>query len=373
MNTYDVIIAGGGVIGCATAYYLSKSGVKVLLLERDEIGVGGSSRNGGGVRQSARDLREMPLAMYAVQNLWPTLSDELGADVEYCQGGNLRLAKTPEHIAFLEKMVAAGKSAGLKLEMISGDEVRRLCPYLSDLVIGASYCPTDGHGNPMRTTLAFYRKARELGVLFITGEEVTSLKVKNGKIAGVCTRTETYYADRVLVASGYGSRAIAASAGIDLPMTKVLLEALVTEAQPKMFEQMLGTAAADFYGHQTSHGSFIFGGSSGYENHEYEKTRRETKSFTASSICRGILGYFPGLSSVNVIRTWAGFVDEMCDHVPVIGKADEVPGLYLACGFSGHGYGISPAVGKTLAALIEKDEYLLPLDALRYDRFVPRI
>ncbi len=87
MKTYDVIIAGGGAIGCAIAYYLTKSGVKTLVIEKDEIGIGGSSRNGGGVRQSARDLREMPMAMYGIRNLWPTLSEELGVDVEYCQAG----------------------------------------------------------------------------------------------------------------------------------------------------------------------------------------------------------------------------------------------------------------------------------------------
>ncbi len=373
MKSYDTIIIGGGVIGCATAYYLSVLGNRVLVLEKEEIGVGGSSRNGGGVRQSARDLREMPLAMYAVRNLWPGLSDELGSDVEYCQGGNLRLAKTEKHLEILETIVRNGKSAGLELNMISGEDVRQICPYLSDQVIGASYCPSDGHGNPMRTTLAFYKRARELGAEFITGESALSIDIRKGKACAVRTGCGRHSADNVLLAAGYGSRAIAATAGLDLPMHKILLEALVTEAQPKMFDQMLGTAAADFYGHQTAHGSFVFGGSSGYENYEYEKVNRDTKSFTASSICRGILGYFPDLERVNVIRSWAGFVDEMCDHVPVLGKVDEVPGLFLACGFSGHGYGISPAVGKVLAQLIAHNEELLSLEALRYDRFVPRI
>ncbi|MEG1932172.1 MAG: FAD-binding oxidoreductase, partial [Pygmaiobacter sp.] len=90
----NVVIVGGGITGCAAAYYLCKAGIKPLVLEQKEIGYGGSSRNAGGVRQSARDARELPLAMYAVQNIWPTLSDELGVDLEYKQKGNLRLAKT---------------------------------------------------------------------------------------------------------------------------------------------------------------------------------------------------------------------------------------------------------------------------------------
>lgn len=102
-NTADVVIVGGGVIGCATAYYLTKMGKSVIVLEAsDNIGNGGSSRNGGGVRQSGRDLRELPLAMYGIENLWPGLSEELGVDCEYHKQGNLRLGKTEAHLKILQ-------------------------------------------------------------------------------------------------------------------------------------------------------------------------------------------------------------------------------------------------------------------------------
>ena len=102
-NNAEVVIIGGGIIGCATAYYLAKEGVSVIVLEKsDHIGNGGSSRNGGGVRQSGRDPRELPLAMYAVEHMWPTLSEELGVDVEYHKEGNLRLGKTAKHKEILQ-------------------------------------------------------------------------------------------------------------------------------------------------------------------------------------------------------------------------------------------------------------------------------
>ena len=110
----DVIIIGGGIMGCATAYRLAKRGVDVLVLEKKEIGNGGSCRNAGGVRQSARDPKELPLAMYAVQNIWPQLSEELGVDVEYHQGGNLRLGLTDKDIKVLENHTAKSTKLGRK-------------------------------------------------------------------------------------------------------------------------------------------------------------------------------------------------------------------------------------------------------------------
>ena len=105
MMTSDVIIIGAGIIGNACAYYLAKRGYHVIVLEKsDIIGDGGSSRNGGGVRQSGRDPRELPLAMYGIEHLWPTLSDELGYDVEYHKKGNLRLGKTEAHLKTLKKL-----------------------------------------------------------------------------------------------------------------------------------------------------------------------------------------------------------------------------------------------------------------------------
>ena len=121
-KTADVIIIGGGINGCATAYYLAKRGIKdVLVLEADDsIGHGGSSRNGGGVRQSGRDVRELPYAMYAVNNMWPTLSEELGVDVEYYQRGNLRLGKTEAHLKKLETLASNARSVGLDMHVIDG-------------------------------------------------------------------------------------------------------------------------------------------------------------------------------------------------------------------------------------------------------------
>lgn len=373
-NCAEVIIIGGGVIGCATAYYLAKEGTSVIVLEgSDHIGNGGSSRNGGGVRQSGRDPRELPLAMYGIRTLWPHLSEELETDCEYHQDGNLRLGKTEKHREILEGLADRARACGLDVRMIDGDEVRRINPHLSHEVTVASWCPTDGHANPLTTTLGFYKMARRLGARFITGEPVTELRTVKGKIRKVITPNNVYEGEQVLVAAGLHSREILGTVGIDVPMDGSLLEALVTEAEAPMFDQMLGTADADFYGHQTKHGSFVFGGSSGLEPFYKDNGTPVTSSRTAPCICRGIMKYFPELADAKIVRTWAGWSDRSADGVPVLGAVDEIPGLYAACAFTGHGFGISPAVGDQLAKLIRTGSTDVDLSPLQYDRFHAKI
>lgn len=366
----DVIVIGSGVIGCAAAYYMAKKGMSVLVLDQDEsVGNGGSSRNGGGVRQSGRDPRELPLAIYGVENVWPTLSDELGVDVEYHKEGNLRLGKTETHKQILTGLTEKAVACGLNVRMIDAEEVRKINPYLSEEVTCASWCPTDGHANPLTTTLGFYKNARALGVVFHMGEKVVKLEKVHGKLRRVCTKTTVYEADQVLVAAGYASRFLTQTVGIDVPMREELIEALVTEAEPKMFPQMLGTADADFYGHQTNHGSFVFGGATGMESTVLDNGTNRTSSLTAPCICRGIMKYVPKLADAKIVRTWAGYEDLSIDGIPVISKVEEVPGLLLACGFTGHGFGISPVVGQLLAQLAAGETPMLSLQEFRYDRF----
>ena len=373
-NTAEVIIIGGGIIGCATAYYLAKKSISVIVLEGSEcIGNAGSSRNGGGVRQSGRDPRELPMVMWGIKNLWPNLSEELGVDVEYTQKGNLRLGKTQAHLKMLQGLTDSAVKCGLDVKMINGDEVRKINPYLSSEVIGASWCPTDGHANPLTATLAYYKKARELGVQFITGETVIDLKKIKGKIRKVITQDNIYEGEKVLVASGYDSRDITATVGIDIPMQAIKMECLVTEAEPYMFDQMLGTAEADFYGHQTKHGSFVFGGSTGLEGYNKDNGKLVSSSLGASCTCRGIMRYFPALSDAKIVRAWAGYIDECADKIPVISSIEEVPGLYVACGFTGHGFGIAPAAAYNIAEMMSDGTPTVDMTAFRYDRFKAKL
>ena len=375
-RTADVVIIGGGVVGCAAAYYLAKAGnSNVIVLESTgSIGHGGSSRNGGGVRQSGRDVRELPYAMYGIKHLWPTLSEELGVDVEYTQKGNLRLGKTEEHLKKLQTLASNAQSVGLDVRMVDAKEVKEICPYLSDDIIGASWCPTDGHANPLTTTLGFYKRALEMGVRFFTKAEVKELRKVKGKVRKVVLSDGTVFeGETIILAAAYESRAIARTVGVDLPMTRLIDECLVTEMQPHMFDIMLGTAGADFYGHQAKHGSFIFGSDCGYEEvtDMEDPSKLITNSMTLSASCRAIMDYVPALRSAKVVRSWCGWLDNAFDGVPFISRVDEAEGLIVACGFTGHGFGTAPVVGLMLSQMVAGEETAVDLSALRYDRFKP--
>ena len=375
-RTADVIIIGGGVVGCATAYYLAKAGISnVIVLEGSKsIGHGGSSRNAGGVRQSGRDARELPYAMYGIEHLWPVLSEELGVNVEYVQKGNLRLGKTDAHMKKLQTLSDNAKAVGLDVQMVDGAMVQELCPYLAKDIVGASWCPTDGHANPLMTTLGYYKRSLEMGVSYFTGAEVKELKKVKGKVRKVILMDGTVFeGEKILLAASYESRYIARTIGVDIPMTRLIDECLVTEMQPKMFDIMLGTAGADFYGHQAAHGSFVLGAESGYEEvtDMRDPSALTTNSLTISSSCRAIVDYIPLLKEAKVVRSWCGWLDMSFDGVPFISQVDEAEGLFLACGFSGHGFGTAPAVGLMLSQMITGQETAVDLSAFRYDRFKP--
>ena len=141
-----------------------------------------------------------------------------------------------------------------------------------------------------------------------------------------------------------------------------------------------GTAEADFYGHQTKHGSFVFGSDSGWESvtemvdpstNVPDPSRLTTNSYTLSASCRAIENYIPALKDAKIVRSWAGWLDESFDGVPFLSPVEEAPGLILACGFTGHGFGTAPAVGLMLAQMATGQDTVVDITPLRYDRFKP--
>ena len=363
----DIVIIGGGVMGCAIAYNLAKEGLKPVVIEKSDIGGEASGSNGGGVRQSARNLKEMPLAMESIQ-IYGQLQEELGMDVEYVRKGNLRLCTNEEELETMRQAVVNQREVGLELTMLNRKEVLEINPYVGEKVIGASYCPTDGHVNPFLVTYAFFLKAKSLGARFYTHEEASEIRLQKGRVTAVVTDKQTFETDLVVNAAGIAGRKVANMVGLDLPLRPIFSEALITEAYPPLFEQMVGHAKGLFYGRQTAHGSFFWGGFVGTEQFIY----REGKPlfhYIGPAISEMVIDFFPVLKDLNVIRMWSGLIAQMSDAIPVLGFAQEVPGFVFATGFSGHGFGLAPVIGRLISELIMDCKTSIPINDFCYGRF----
>jgi sarcosine oxidase subunit beta len=363
----DVVIVGGGVMGCAIAYHLSKEGLKPVVVEKSDIGGEASGSNGGGVRQSARNLKEMPLAMESVR-MYGELHEELGMDVEYVRKGNLRLCTSEDEVETLRKSVENQKAVGLDLEMLDRKQVLEINPYIGDMVVGASYCPTDGHVNPFLVTYGFFKRARERGARFYTGERVREIRLQKGRVKGVVTDKRTLESDTVINAAGVAGREICNMAGLDLPMRPVFSEALITEPYPPLFPQMFGHARGLFYGRQTVHGPFFWGGFVGTEQYIH-RGGKPLFHYIGPSISEAVIDYFPVLKDLHVIRMWSGLIAAMSDGLPVLGFTEEVPGFVLCTGFSGHGFGLAPLIGRLMSELIMDCEVSVPINDFCFSRF----
>lgn len=368
----DVIIVGSGAVGCACAFYLAKEGQKVIVLEKeDSIGAGQSTRNGGMNKIDGRGLGELPVAIYGRQ-LWKELSREIGTDVEYVEKGGIRIALDDTQLEYMSRFLPFGREYGLHLEEIDGAALRKKIPQFSDRVRAAVYCREESKMNPLKTTLGLYAAARRLGVTFLSGEEVTGLLTKRGAVSAAVTASgNTYEADRILVAAAYGSRKILDSAGIDLPLYSYYEEIFVTEKVPRLLDQMFVSAKVTYYGEQQENGSIVFGGASGFGNFPnrgwYPKAYQDRKRLPASA--RALTDLFPSLGAVKIIRGWGGWMDISPDDSMMLGETVEIPGLYVACGFSGHGFGVSVPTAKIMSELMMGKPTGADISSLRYDRF----
>jgi len=347
-----VIIIGGGISGAAAAWELARHGVSATLLERGELASMASGWTLAGVRQSGRHPAELPLAEAAVKR-WERLAEELGADVEYRQGGNLRLALEPDDVPTIRKVVADGNAAGIPMTYLAGAEaVHEIAPALTPALVGASYCPTDGHANPQRTVEAFAAAARRAGAEIRTGVEVRGIETDGRRVTGVRTSTGTIACERVIVAAGIYAPRLLDPLGIQIPLSIVVVPAVQTEAVAPMLDQVLGIPTGGFACRQQADGRFRLTGSSvpwTATDHTADNVMPTLTQLAATLAWSTRL--IPSLSNVRATAVWGGLIDKTPDALPVIEATPEVEGLVVATGFSGHGFCLGPITGEILADL----------------------
>lgn len=354
MEIAEVLIIGGGVIGSSIAYHVARRRHRVIVVERATPGVAPSASwaSAGGVRRQGRRSAEVPLAIEAIER-WPTLEDELAADLHYRQDGNLRLAESDAETEAMAVFVQRQQRNGLSdVRLVDRSEALALVPGLNDKVTAGSFSPSDGHANASLTALAFARAAERHAATYWNGVQAVSLVTRGERVVGARTTAGEIGADTVVLAAGAWSDELAATAGLCLPIrTRALQMLLSTPAPAGVLKPVIGALGRSLSLKQLPTGEFFLGGGwlgdptpdrSGY-------TLRPESEEGNWEAARGLL---PAVGAQQVARKWCGLEAESFDGLPLIGFAPGFDGLVLALGFSGHGFAISPAVGRSVADLL---------------------
>jgi len=360
----DVVIIGGGIVGCSTAYRLALRKQSVILLERGRVGEEASGRNGGGVRQQNRHPAELPLAVEAIK-IWKNFKEEFEWDVEYQQGGNLRLMTSQKEYETFSKNPEWERKAGLEVELLTPEETRNIAPVISKDIelLGATYCSTDGTANPLIVTKAIARAARRKGVQIREHEPVKGLKVERGRIGAAITDQGEYRAPVFLNAAGPWSKTICNWVGLDFPINNKRAQILITEPVPPLVKEFISFDVG--YIRQALNGGIHLGvRSKPVENYD----KRSTFEAFLEAGAR-MVEIFPIFKEFSVLRSWGGINDWTPDEIPIVDKAPHFEGFFMASGFSGHGFCLGPMVGKLMAEWILDGKSSMDLHAFRWTRF----
>ena len=367
-RTAEVIIIGGGVIGTSIAYHLANMGChNVVILEKDRLGSGSTSKCAGGIRQQFSSEINIRLSIESVR-FFQHFEEETGHPADFHQYGYLILATTDEELEALRQSVALQREPGLETYLLSPQEAKEVVLQLNtEDILGATYCPTDGYADPYSVVQGFASVARRLGVKIYEQTEVIGIEVVQQQVRGVLTnrgKLET----RVLVnaAGAYASK-IGQMVGINIPIRPSKRHIFVTAPLDEISKE--SPMVVDF------HNGFWFrregpGLIFGMRNPDEPEGFDISVDWGFLPIIAEAASYrLPFLGDTGVMRGQAGLHDDTPDAQAIIGEVPEVLGLYLACGFSGHGFMHSPAVGRLMAELILKGKPSLSISPLAFDRF----
>lgn len=362
----DVAIIGSGITGLSTAYSLVNRGCKdIVILEKGNLASGASTRNGGGVRAQFATEENILLAKWSIQR-FRTLGPELNTNFWFRQGGYLFVAETEEELSLLKKTTEFHKRFSLGTRMLDCEGVQSIVPEMvCTSVIGGAFRKGDGVLFPFPLLFGYAQRLRDAGVGIETHCEVSAIR-RSGTGYELVTSKGTIFAERLLNAAGGWSSNVAKLMGTFIPTNPARHQIMVSEPLARFLDPMVVTLRDGFYMSQGPRGELV-GGITEAGPH-FNDAHKSSSEF-CRQISSRIVSLFPRLGNARMMRQWAGYYDMSPDANPIL---DEVPGFekaYMACGFSGHGFMISPAVGEFMASLILGERLPFPREPYRLSRF----
>lgn len=362
-QNYDVIIVGAGSLGTPAAYYLAKSGLKVLVLESvPSVGQGSNKRAIGGIRATHSDPAKIRLCLRSIE-IFSTFKESFGDEIDWDQCGYTFVAYTPREEKILKDLLTIQKSYGLVNDWYAKDDLLHIVPDLNpEGLVGGTFSPFDGSASPLLANHAYYAHARELGADFHFSEPVIGMKIKNNQIESVETCCSEYSAGVVLNAAGAYAAEIGQMADLHLPVRPDSHEAAITEPVARFLGPMIvdirpaaGSSNYYFYQHLTGQVIFCITPSPNIWGTDVN----ETSSFLPMVASR-MIEIMPRLKNIRVRRTWRGLYPMTPDGFPILGWSEQVSNFLLGVGLCGQGFMLGPAMGELLTRLVQKD--LLPED-----------
>lgn len=369
-RTADVVVVGGGAVGVSAAYHLAAAGAgRVVLLERaDAVGTGSTGACAGGFRYQFSSRINVELSLASVPMILG-FSEMHGLPLDVAQDGYLFLVRDERDWTEFEGAAALQRSLGIDVRVLSAEEAGEIAPGIAlDGIVGATFCPDDGIADPAGLTQGYAAAARRAGAEIELGTTIVGIEVVEGRAVGVRTDEGVIRAPVVVNAAGPWAGTLAATAGVDLPLEPIPRMVVTTgpfEGLPSR-RTLVIDAATSYYFHREGDGVLMgMGGRNEVASFDLAVDRR----FVEEELLPTAVRVFPAIERAGIASMWAGLYEMTPDRHPIIGESP-VPGLFLANGFSGHGFQHAPVVGKLLAELIvEGRARTVDISALAFERF----
>ena len=363
----DIVVIGGGAVGCATAYFLAKSGIKnVVLLERKCLTYGSTGRCGAGIRQQWGTEMNLLLSKAACE-LYLQIGEESGfGDIEFRQSGYLLITNREAGAEMLNKNLQLQQKLGVKAVRLSREDAKELVPDLNtENMVGAFFCPEDGYINPFKATYAYAMGAEKLGVTIYQNTNVVDFIRVENKIKAVVTDKGIINCDIVVNAAGFDQAVLARMLGMNHQIVPERRQILITEPVEPRVNPMVKSFDHGTHCLQVKHGGFLMG--YGLPNEPYGYNFPNSSNFV-SDMAKKILTQLPFLKDVRVVRQWTGYFDTTPDAQPVLGGVPEYDNYVIACG-AGKGFMLAPIVGKITSEYINGQKSIIDINILNVERF----